>query len=85
VKLLEAGAEKITEASTLQTLLTSLDKTGRLDRAIALGEAGLKRLEPSAGLYENLAILYAKAGQDAKARQAREEARKLSEQKPPGK
>jgi GWxTD domain-containing protein len=84
VKLLDAGAEKISEASTLQTLLASLDKTGRLERAIAVAEAGLKRLDPTAALYEDLAALYSKAGQESKARQAREEARKLNAQKRPG-
>jgi tetratricopeptide (TPR) repeat protein len=81
--LFEAGdITKINEAESVRRLVSSMEKTGQLQRAISTAEEALKRVEPTAGLYEELATLYEKAGEASRARQTREEARKLAEKRP---
>ena len=78
--LLEAGGvENITDAATLQKLMSSLEKTGQVERAIQAAEQSLAKLTPTREVYQDLAALYDRAGQPQGARKALEEARKLSE------
>jgi tetratricopeptide (TPR) repeat protein len=79
--LLEAGDfSNLNEPDTIVRLVVSLEKTGQLRKAIQTAEAALKRIEPTRGFYEELAGLYDKAGQVNRAREAREEARKLTKE-----
>ena len=86
VKLFEHFAvTSRTDLGTVGILLTSLEKLGHLDQAIATGEKALALLGPSQGLYEQLASLYERAGQPGRARQAREEAERLTQAAKQGK
>lgn len=78
--LLELGGiTSDTDVATVQKLLTSLEKTGQLGRAIQTGEQAVTILPPTPELYEQLAGLYDRAGDSGHAQQAREEARRLAE------
>lgn len=78
--LLDAGGiTKNTDVGTVQKFLTSLEKTGQLDRAIQTAEQAVALLDPTPELYEQLADLYDKGGQNGRAQEAREEARRLAE------
>jgi hypothetical protein len=78
-ELLEAGGiSSSTDLETVKRLVESLEKTGKLRRAIETAEQALALLEPTVELYEELASLYDKAGENTRANQAREEARKLA-------
>jgi len=83
--LLEAGdVSKIADADTVQRLIASLARTGQLQKAITTAEQAVKRVEPTAELYEEIAALYEQAGQGERAREAREEAKRISSSKRPG-
>jgi GWxTD domain-containing protein len=75
------GITKSTDRETAQDFIASLEKTGQLSQAIHTAEQATTLLEPTPQLYEQLAKLYEKAGQGARAEQAREQARRLSEPK----
>jgi len=80
--LLEAsGLDQISDVDTLTKLMTSLEKTGQIQKAIQDGEYVTARLNPTAELFTEMAGFYERAGRAEKAQKARGEARKLAEEK----
>ncbi len=75
------GIIKGMDLEAAQGYIVSLERTGQLSQAIQAAEQATTLLEPAPQLYEQLANLYDKAGQSARAQQAREQARRLNQPK----
>lgn len=81
--LLETAAvSESADDGTVRLLLESLEKMGEIQRAIDVGERALRIIKPTAEIYQEMATLYERAGEPAKAQQAREFARRLSSPSP---
>lgn len=67
-----------TSVEAASAYIESLERTGNLPKAIEVGEQALAVLASSSALYEQMASLYERAGQVARAEQMREQARRAS-------
>ena len=63
--------------------LSALEETGQRSRAIELGEQAVAILAPAGALYEEMAALYEKSGQGARAQEMRDRARQTGEPRKP--
>jgi GWxTD domain-containing protein len=71
----------VQDPDTLRRVVLSLANTGRLDLALKTAEDGFRRLEPNAPLLDDVAGLYEKSGKRDRARELREQARRIEVQK----
>ncbi len=75
------GITKAFDLEAAQDLIASLDKLGQLKLAIQAAEQAIALPDPAPQLYEQLAGLYDRSGDKSRAEHAREQARRLTEQK----
>ncbi len=75
------GITKAFDLEAAQDLIASLDKLGQLKQAIQAAEQAIALPDPAPQLYEQLAGLYDRSGDKSRAERAREQARRLTEQK----
>ncbi|HEX2713257.1 MAG TPA: GWxTD domain-containing protein, partial [Candidatus Acidoferrales bacterium] len=68
--LSKEGITKSIDREVAQDFIASLEKTGQLGQAIRAAEQATTLLEPTPQIYEQLASLYEKAGESARAEQA---------------
>ena len=66
-----------TSPQAVSVLLSSLERLGQLDRAVAVGQRAVSLVAGSAALYEQLASLYERSGQMEQAQELRKKAREI--------